>query len=180
MISNAYKTFFGLAVLPLTVFAIAGCGGGATASSAPPKTTSARQATVNVARTDLGKTLVDSKGLTLYLFEKDSVKRSACSGACAGDWPPLRSNGKPTAGTEASASMLGTIPRSDGAPQVTYNGHPLYLYIGDRKPGDTNGQRLNAFGAEWDALSPAGNQISGERSSSGDESSSDAGGYGGY
>jgi len=63
---------------------------------------------------------------------------------------------------------------------VTYNGHPLYLYIRDRKPGDTNGQGVTAFGAEWFALSPAGNQISNEPWSSGDESSSGGRGYGGY
>ena len=63
---------------------------------------------------------------------------------------------------------------------MTYNGHPLYLYIRDRKPGDTNGQGVTAFGAEWFALSPAGNQSSNEPSSSGGESSSGGRGDGGY
>ena len=58
-----------------------------------------------------------------------------------------------------TASKLGTITRSDGKTQVTYNGHPLYLFIGDKKPGDTTGQGLTAFGAAWFALSQAGNQI---------------------
>ena len=57
------------------------------------------------------------------------------------------------------ASMLGTTSRSDGKPEVTYNGHPLYTYAGDQKPGDTNGEGLNQFGAKWYALSPAGKKI---------------------
>jgi hypothetical protein len=74
--------------------------------------------------------------------------------------------------------MVGTTTRSDGKPQVTYDGHPLYLYEGDQKPGDTNGQGITAFGAAWYALSPAGNQVSGQPSSSGAGSSS--GGGSGY
>ena len=170
----------GAAVIALTALAIAGCGGGATASPASPKTTSGRAATIRVATTGLGKALVDSRGRTLYLFEKDSGSKSACFGACAGAWPPLRANGKPTVGGGASGSLVATAARSDGAPQVTYNGHPLYLYIRDRKPGDTNGQGVTAFGAEWFALSPAGNQSSNEPSSSGGESSSGGRGDGGY
>jgi predicted lipoprotein with Yx(FWY)xxD motif len=93
--------------------------------------------------------------------------KSACSGACASLWPPVRANGKPSVGDGANASQVGTTTRSDGAPQVTYNGHPLYLYQGDQKPGDTSGQGLSAFGAAWYALSPARNQITGQASSSG-------------
>ena len=93
---------------------------------------------------------------------KDTGPKSACSGECAVDWPPVRANGKPTVGDGANASVVGTTTRSDGAPQVTYNGHPLYLYEGDQKPGDTNGQGVAAFGATWYALTPAGNQVSGD------------------
>lgn len=103
----------------------------------------------------------------LYLFQKDSGTKSACSGACASAWPPLRANGKPTVGTGANASMVGTTKRSDGKPQVTYNSHPVYLYQGDQKAGDTNGQGLTAFGGSWFALSQTGNQVSGQPSSSG-------------
>ena len=168
----------GAAAIPLVALAVAGCGGGATASPAPPKTASGSAATVGVANTGLGKILVDSKGRTLYLFQKDSGTTSTCAGACASDWPPLMANGKPTAGSGASASMLGTDTRSDGKPQVTYNGHPLYLYQGDQRPGDTNGQDVTAFGAVWFALSPAGIQVSGQPSGSAGGSSS--GGRGGY
>jgi predicted lipoprotein with Yx(FWY)xxD motif len=164
----------GVAVLALAALTVSACGGGATASTAAPKTTSGQPATVGVANSGLGKILVDSQGRTLYLFQKDSGTTSACAGA----WPPLRASGKPTAGREASASMLGTSTRSDGKPQVTYNGHPLYLYQGDQKPGDTNGQGITAFGAAWFALSPAGTQVSSNPSGSGGASSS--GGRGGY
>jgi hypothetical protein len=71
--------------------------------------------------------------------------------------------------------VIGTTTRSDGKPQVTYNGHPLYRYQGDQKPGDTNGQGLTAFGASWFALSPAGSQVTTQPSSSGG-----GGGGGGY
>jgi predicted lipoprotein with Yx(FWY)xxD motif len=72
---------------------------------------------------------------------------------------PLRATGKPTVGGGANASIVATSARSDGKPQITYNGHPLYLFSGDQKPGDTNGQGVNAFGGLWYALSSAGSQI---------------------
>ena len=75
--------------------------------------------------------------------------------------------GKPTVGRGANASLVGTTAGSDGTPQVTYNGQPLYLYAGDEKPGDTNGQGLTTFGALWWVLSPAGNQVTVQASSSG-------------
>jgi predicted lipoprotein with Yx(FWY)xxD motif len=171
------------AAIPLTALALASCGGGgggeATASPTPPQTTSGGPATVGVATTGLGKILVDSSGRTIYLFKKDSGTRSACSGACASAWPPVRANGKPTVGPGANASLVGTTARSDGTPQLTYNGHPLYLYQGDQKPGDTSGQGLTAFGAPWWVLSPAGNQVTGQPSSSGGGASNYRGG-GGY
>jgi predicted lipoprotein with Yx(FWY)xxD motif len=168
------------AVIPLTALALASCGGNkdATASTAQPKTASGRPATVGLANSGLGKILVDSQGRTLYLFKKDAGTKSTCFGECASDWPPLRADGKPAVGRGASASIVGTTTRSDGKPQVTYQGHPLYLFEGDQKAGDTNGQGITAFGAAWYALSPQGNQVSGQPSSSGAGSSSaDASGY---
>jgi len=158
--------------IPLTALAVGGCGGGgnATAAQAPAKTAGGKATTVNVAKTGLGNVLVDSQGRTIYLFKKDNSATSACSGVCAIDWPPVRAHRKPTVGDGANASMAATIERSDGAPQVTYNGHPLYLYAGDQKPGDTNGQGVTAFGAAWYALTPAGNQVSGGTSTSGGSS----------
>ena len=145
--------------LLLAALAVAGCGGGGSSSSAAPKTSSGHAATVGIANTGLGKILVNSQGRTLYLFGKDSGTTSACTGACATNWPPLRANGKPTLGSGAKASLVRTIKRSDGKPQVTYNGHPLYLFKGDQRAGDTNGEGLNAFGGTWNAVSSSGDQV---------------------
>jgi predicted lipoprotein with Yx(FWY)xxD motif len=140
---------------------------GAPQPTAPPSTTGGPAATVNVANSGLGQILVDPQGRTLYLFQADTGTTSACSGACATAWPPLRATGQPTVGGGANASLVGTTARSDGNPQVTYNGHPLYSFIQDKKPGDTTGQGLTAFGGGWFVLSPAGNQIAGSTSASG-------------
>jgi predicted lipoprotein with Yx(FWY)xxD motif len=152
-------------VLVLAASTVAGCGSSsgnnASGSSAPPKTANGQSATVGVATENLGKILVDSQGRTLYLFRSDSGTKSACTGACAIDWPPLRATGKPTTGVGATGSSVATSARSDGKPQVTYNGHPVYRFSGDQKPGDTNGEGVNAFGGLWYALSSAGNQIVG-------------------
>jgi predicted lipoprotein with Yx(FWY)xxD motif len=171
----------GAAVIPLSALAV-GCGssnsGGATASAPPPTTTpaatSARAATVHVASSRLGKILVDSRGRTLYMFKKDKGTKSACVGMCATFWPPLRSSGKPTAGSGAKASLIGTTKRSDGKPQVTYNSHPVYTFVMDKKAGDTNGENKNAFGGRWFAISAAGKQVSPKaaKSSAGSSSSS--------
>jgi predicted lipoprotein with Yx(FWY)xxD motif len=131
-------------------------GGGGAATAAAPKTSTGASATVGVAKTSLGSILVNSTGRTLYLFKADVGSKSACSGACATAWPPLLSSGKPTAGSGLTASKLGTIARSGGSQQVTYNGHPVYRFIKDQKPGQTTGQGVTAFGAAWFALSPSG------------------------
>jgi predicted lipoprotein with Yx(FWY)xxD motif len=171
--SRSITFLAGAAVVLLAALALAGCGGGsgASAQAAPPMTANGEPATVGVANTGLGKILVNSQGRTLYLFQKDTGTESTCNGACAAAWPPLLANGKPTVGSGANAYLVGTTTRADGKSQVTYNGHPLYLYAGDKNPGDTNGQGLNAFGGGWFVLSPAGNMISGTSSNSG-------GGYG--
>jgi predicted lipoprotein with Yx(FWY)xxD motif len=166
MTRSRFITFAGAAV-PLTALAIGSAGSAASASAAPLKTASGRPAAVTAAKptlgvrsTRLGKILVDSQGRTLYLFKKDSGTKSACFGACATAWPPLRAAGKPKVGTGARASMVASTKRSDGSPQVTYNGHPLYRFRGDAKAGDTNGEDLNAFGGRWFAVSAAGKQVS--------------------
>ena len=153
----------GAAVIPITALAI-GCGdnggGNATAAAPPPKKTSPPSATVKVANTHLGKILVDSKGRTLYLFTKDSQNQSACSGMCATFWPPLQAGANPAVGRGLTASLIGTIKRSDGTSQVTYHGHPLYRFAKDTKAGEVNGEGVTAFGGSWFAVSPAGNQVS--------------------
>ena len=114
---------------------------------------------VDAASSAYGKILVDSKGITLYDFALDKKGMSACYGACAALWPPLLTTGKPIAGPGVKASLLGTTKRKDGKLEVTYNGHPLYYFVSDRKPGQTTGQAVNQFGAPWWVISTAGKEI---------------------
>jgi predicted lipoprotein with Yx(FWY)xxD motif len=146
-----------LGALSLAVVALAGCGGGA--SHALPTTSDGRPATVGVASTGLGDVLVDRQGRTLYLFQQDSGTTSACTGACAVNWPPLHVRGTPLVGGGAKPSDVGTRARPDGRSQLTYNGHPLYTFVNDKKPGDTNGEGISAFGGSWFAVSPAGAKV---------------------
>src|SRR5829696_2584852 len=92
-----------------------------------------------------GRMIVDSRGRTLYLFEKDKNRHSACFGQCATYWPPLLTHGKPVARVGARQSLLGMTRRANGSRQVTYAGHPLYRFVQDRKPGQTNGEGSQAF-----------------------------------
>jgi predicted lipoprotein with Yx(FWY)xxD motif len=151
-------------IAPLAALPVAGAAGHSTPARAAGSRTagvSAAKKTVEARTTRLGKILVDSRGRTLYLFKKDPRGKSTCNGECAKFWPPLRVSGKPTAGSTVSTAKLGTIMRSDGTRQVTYNGHPLYTFAQDTKAGQTNGEGLTAFGARWFVLSPNGTQISG-------------------
>jgi len=116
-------------------------------------------ATVVAAKSALGRILVDGKGRTLYLFEKDGRGRSACTGACATYWPPLLVRGQAHAGRGVKQSLLRVVRRSDGGRQATYAGHPLYRYVGDVRPGQTVGQGSQTFGARWYVVSPAGKKI---------------------
>jgi predicted lipoprotein with Yx(FWY)xxD motif len=167
----------------LLVTALSGCGSsspsnsGAADTTVPPATgtstvapqsaaadtSSSPSAQVTVATHNaggkLGTILVDEKGRTVYLFQADKTDKSTCTGACAAAWPPLLTKGKPKAGTGAKSNLLGTSTRSDGTTQVAYNKHPLYFFAGDSKPGQTNGQDLNQFGALWYVLNPAGKQV---------------------
>jgi predicted lipoprotein with Yx(FWY)xxD motif len=114
---------------------------------------------VSASSSSLGRILVTSNGHTLYLFERHKHGKSACVGKCVTFWPPLIAKGKPRAAGGARASLLGTTKRSDGRMQVTYNQHPLYTFVKDKKKGQTNGEGLDAFGAEWYAVSPAGAKV---------------------
>jgi predicted lipoprotein with Yx(FWY)xxD motif len=161
-----------LALAPAVVaIAIAGCGGssnhngnGATAQAGakPAATTQSSSATVGARNTKFGTILVDAEGRSLYLFEQDKGMSSTCYGACASIWPPLTVSGSPKPGAGIVASKLSTTKRKDGQAEVTYNGHPLYYYAGDQKPGDTAGEGLNQFGAPWDVLSTTGKGIDGD------------------
>jgi predicted lipoprotein with Yx(FWY)xxD motif len=163
-------TVFIAIAAPLTAVLIAaGCGSSTSGSaySAGPygsaAMASARSATgatkIGVASSRLGRIVVDSKGRTLYLFEKDKNRRSACYGQCATFWTPLLTHGKPVARPGVKQSLLGTTRRANGSQGVTYGGHPLYRFSLDRKPGQTKGEGLQDFGAGWDVVSPAGKKV---------------------
>jgi predicted lipoprotein with Yx(FWY)xxD motif len=130
-----------LAVVLLGV-AVAGAGGPppASASAAGPG------ATLKTAKIGGVTVLTDAKGLTLYWFAPDTPTTSKCTGSCAAYWPPV--TGTPTAGPGV-VGKLGTIKRSDGRLQATYDGHPLYTYVGDSGPGQARGNNLNLNGGLW-------------------------------
>jgi predicted lipoprotein with Yx(FWY)xxD motif len=143
--------------------------------------------TVKVAGTGLGRILVDGRGHTLYLFEKDNLylfekdKRgtSACNGPCSSFWPPLLATfARPLTAGGAKAALLGTTKRDDGRSQVTYNHHPLYTFVKDTKKGQTTGQGVKAFGAEWYVVSPGGLKLEGAATTSGSGGSESTGRYG--
>ena len=95
----------------------------------------------------------------MYLWAKDTGDMSNCNGACAGAWPPVTTTGTATASGGATASDIGTITRSDGTKQVTYDGHPLYYFSGDSGPGTASGQGSDAFGAKWWLVTPTGSDV---------------------
>jgi predicted lipoprotein with Yx(FWY)xxD motif len=141
-----------LAVFALTAAALAGLTSIASSATSKP-------ATVKTGTSALGRIVVDGQSHTLYLFEKDKGGKSACSGACASNWPPLLTKGKPAVGAGAKAALLGTTKRADGTTQVTYNKHPLYTFVGDKgKRGATTGEGLNAFGARWYVVTAKGTE----------------------
>jgi len=147
------------AVIGVAAIALAACGSSSKASSPPstapttvaPASTAApttaattASTTVKLASTKLGMVLVSDTGLTLYRFDNDTTPgMSTCGpGVCASTWPALTVTGKVTAGPGIEASKLTTFKRADGTTQVQIAGHPLYMFAGDKKPGDTNGQGI--------------------------------------
>ena len=106
-----------------------------------------------------GAFLTDGSGRAVYLWMKDGKDSSACSGACAGAWPPVTATGAVTASGGVNTADLSTITGSGGAKQVVYDGHPLYYFSGDSGPGQVNGQGSDGFGAKWWLVDPAGTSI---------------------
>jgi predicted lipoprotein with Yx(FWY)xxD motif len=164
-----------------TTTAAAAGGSTATATSstatATPAAATGAGAKVSTTSGSQGTFLTGAGGRALYLWVADAKGMSSCSGACAKAWPPLTTHGKPVASGSVKASQLGTIKRSDGTEQVTYNGHPLYYFEGDPKSGTTTGQGSDAFGAKWWLVTPAGAAItSGGVALSSSSSSSSSGG----
>jgi predicted lipoprotein with Yx(FWY)xxD motif len=115
--------------------------------------------TVKTHHAKLGTYVVDARGFSLYLFEKDKTKKSTCYGTCAKVWKPLVVKGTPKAGAGLKAKLLSTSTRTGAAKQVTYGGHPLYYYDDDHKAGQRAGQGVKEFGAKWYVVAPTGKKI---------------------
>lgn len=124
------------------------------ASPAALRTADATALALKMADTSLGSIVVDGKGMTLYMFAKDTPGVSACEGQCLVNWPPLL--GRPTRGAGVDDSKLGSFVRKDGQTQATYNGWPLYYWVKDVKPGDTTGQNVQTV---WFVLNRDGAPI---------------------
>ena len=172
----------GLAGLALIA---AACGTSSTASNSssatkPSSSSSAAAAPVSASGAALKtaaisgtKVLTNAKGFTLYWFAPDTATRSNCNGSCAKYWPPVK--GPATAGSGVTGK-LGTITRSDGSTQATYNGHPLYTYVADTAPGQAKGNGVNLSGGIWHEVTVSGAAAPAPHASS----SSSSGGGGGY
>jgi predicted lipoprotein with Yx(FWY)xxD motif len=129
-------------------------GSGSTSTSSPVATTagsSLKTATIGGAAV-----LTNAQGFAVYSFAPDTMTKSDCNGACAAAWPPVK--GPATAGAGLTGK-LGTIERSDGSTQATYNGHPLYTFVMDTGPGTDTGNGVNAFGGLWHALTASGSAV---------------------
>jgi predicted lipoprotein with Yx(FWY)xxD motif len=146
---------------------VAACGSaaGATAGGAPasgsPAGASNTGTVITTRSGSAGSFLTDGSGRAVYLWTKDSMDKSAASGAVLGAWPLVPAKGTLTASGGAKAGDLGTITGSGGSKQVTYDGHPLYYFAGDSGPGQVNGQGSDGFGAKWWLVAPTGAEITG-------------------
>ncbi len=140
----------------------------APASSASASSTAAASGALKTAQVSGVTVVTNAKGFTLYSFAPDTATTSKCSGACAQIWPPV--SGPATAGSGVTGK-LGTITRSDGSTQATYDGHPLYTYVGDTAPGQAKGNALNVNGGVWSEVTASGTAAS---------AGSTGGGNGGY
>ena len=119
-----------------------------------------RTTTLRVRNTSFGRILVDGKGRALYLFTREPSTKSRCYGQCAVAWPPFYARGKLRAGSGLDAGKLRSSRRRDGRRIVTYNGHPLYYYVTDRKPGQVTCHNVVEFGGTWLVVNPDGNAVS--------------------
>ena len=171
---NRWVAASGIAAFALVVAACgssgssnSGTGSGSSASSAPAASTSRNM--VKERKIGGATVLTTAKGFTIYWFAADTMMKSNCNGSCIKYWPPVK--GPATAGPGVSGK-LGTIKRSDGTLQATFNGHPLYTYVGDSAPGQNKGNGLNISGGLWHEVT-----LSGSAAPAPSQSSS-SGGYG--
>jgi predicted lipoprotein with Yx(FWY)xxD motif len=156
----------GVPVAAAALLAAACSSSGAATSSAtsPAAGTSGSAAAaaatvIATATSSAGPVLINSSGRAVYLWAADTKDMSTCTGACASAWPPVQATGKVTAAGSVNPSDLGTITRSDGTKQVTYDGHPLYYFAGDSGPGQASGQGSDNFGAKWWLVAPSGADV---------------------
>ena len=165
------KRWLALAGLTATIF-IAACGS-STSGTGSGSTTSGAASSSALKTTTIGgaAVLTNSKGFTLYWFAPDTSTKSNCNGSCIKYWPPVK--GPATAGAGVTGK-LGTITRSDGSTQATYNGHPLYTYVADSAPGQAKGNGLNLSGGVWHEVTVSG------AAAPAASSSASSGGGGGY
>jgi predicted lipoprotein with Yx(FWY)xxD motif len=157
------RNIWGAAGLAAMALVVAACGssGSSSASSSSPAApassaappTSASASALMTATINGTKVVTNSRGLTLYWFVPDTSTTSKCTGSCATYWPPVK--GPATAGAGVTGT-LGTITRPDGTKQATYDGHPLYSYIGDTAPGQAKGNALNLSGGLWYEMTVSG------------------------
>jgi predicted lipoprotein with Yx(FWY)xxD motif len=152
-------------LLVLATLALVAGGGAASSSAAAP---AGRQtagdthasSTLTVRNTRYGRVLFDGRGRALYAFTRDRRGGSSqCNGACAKAWPVYFAKGRPRVGAGASQSLVGTTQRRDGRRQITYNGRPLYYYVGDKSPGQILCQNVNEFGGTWLVVQPNGQLV---------------------
>ncbi len=141
-------------------------GGSSTSTSSPAAATAGSLKTATIGGATV---LTDAKGFTLYSFAPDTPTKSNCNGTCAQNWPPVK--GPATA--SGVTGTFGTIKRSDGSAQATFDGHPLYTFVGDTAPGQAKGNGLNAAGGLWHEITTSGTAPAGSSSSG-----SGGGGYG--
>ena len=137
----------------------AAAGGTPTGASSSTGGSTSGGTVIETASSSAGTVLTNGSGRAVYLWKKDTGDMSNCNGACAGAWPPVTTTGAVTASGAAKPSDLGTITRSDGSKQVTYDGHPLYYFAGDSGPGTATGQGSDSFGAPWWLVAPTGSDV---------------------
>ena len=143
-------------VLMAAALLAAACGssspgsGGTSGTSSSPASSGSALKTTQISGVTV---LTNAKGFTLYWFVPDTSTKSNCNGSCAQIWPPVK--GPATAGSGVTGK-LGTITRSDGSTQATYDGHPLYTYTADTAPGQANGNGINASGGVWHEVTASG------------------------
>jgi predicted lipoprotein with Yx(FWY)xxD motif len=146
-------TSFAAAAFTLTAAACGSTPGDSAGSMPVP---SATGDPVSAQATGLGTILVDGQGRTLYQFANDMNNKSTCTDTCAADWHYTPAPDSLPASLPGVTGTLGTTTRDDGHHQLTVAGHPLYTFVGDATPGQTNGQGINLNGGVWTVVSPAG------------------------